>query len=94
VDSTLDVKLTAGELLRSSKVVTRNEQTIKVGSYEPKEVSKLNHHLFKEAKSQLADEANLQMYHIGWYGIGIFIDWLESNYNITPRGKGYEQNTK
>ena len=58
---------------------------IKVGKYEEKEVSELNHALFKEAGRILEDEMHLS--HIGYSGVGKFIDWLEENYKITKKVK-------
>jgi len=58
-------------------------KTIKVGNNEKKEVSELNNQLFKNARDILED--NMHLNHIGWSGVGNFIDWLESNYTITSK---------
>ena len=58
--------------------------TIKVGNHEKKEVSELNHTLYKKAE-EILDSETYNAYHIGWYGVGLFIDWLESNYELTKK---------
>jgi hypothetical protein len=67
-----------------------NKETVEVGHLEPKNVSILNNHLYEEAIRILTDGNNLPMSHIGFVGIGVFIDWLETNYEITPRGNSNE----
>lgn len=57
--------------------------TVKVGNYEKKEVSKLNNELYLKAHEILEKEEHLS--HIGWSGVGKFIDWLEANYAITKK---------
>jgi hypothetical protein len=54
-----------------------------VGTHEKKEVSDLNNTLYLKAEEILED--NLQLHHIGWSGVGKFIDYLEANYNITKK---------
>ena len=57
--------------------------TIKVGNYEKKEVSELNHTLYKKAEEILEDEQHRS--HIGWTDVSLFIDWLEGNYELTKK---------
>ena len=57
--------------------------TVKVGNHEKKEVSELNHTLYKKAEYILEYEQHRS--HIGWSGVGSFIDWLESNYELTEK---------
>ena len=57
---------------------------IKVGNHEKKEVSELNHVLYKKAVDILGSET-CNAYHIGWHGVGVFIDWLESNYELIKK---------
>lgn len=57
--------------------------TIKVGNHEKKEVSELNHTLYKKADEILESEQHRS--HIGWSGVGLFIDWLENNYELTKK---------
>ncbi|MCK5603875.1 hypothetical protein KAR91_18455 [Candidatus Pacearchaeota archaeon] len=57
--------------------------TVKVGNREKKEVSELNHTLYKQAEYILENEQH--RCHIGWSGVGSFIDWLESNYELTKK---------
>ena len=59
------------------------KKEIKVGYYEKKTASKLNRELYKSAESVLGD--NMYTSHIGWSGVGMFIDWLEENYEITRK---------
>ena len=54
-----------------------DNRTIKVGKYEPRVVSELNHELFEAAKCWEPYSK-----HIGWSDIGNFIDYLEENYDI------------
>ena len=57
---------------------------IKVGKYEPKEVTELNHELFLMAQKIMEDACDKDhLHHYGDHGLGIFIDWLEENYTIT-----------
>ena len=57
-----------------------DNNTIKVGKYEPRVVSELNHTLFMIAKTTMDEATHLN--HIGWSGVGDFIDYLEENYDI------------
>lgn len=56
---------------------------VKVGKLNPKVVSHLNHRLYKQAVCIL--NTNCFISHIGWAGVGAFIDWLEENYHITKK---------
>lgn len=85
----IEQKIACGEL-SAAQVFTQMEQllvgkpeksTITVGTYERKEVTKLNNKLFIAAKDILDDRQHLS--HIGWSGVGYFIDWLEENYDLT-----------
>ncbi len=55
---------------------------LKVGDCEEKEVSELNNELYKKAKYILGNDRHQ---HIGWSGVGQFIDWLESEYEIKKK---------
>ncbi len=57
---------------------------VQVGTNEKKEVTELNNSLYLNAERIL--EENEHQSHIGWSGVGAFIDWLEANYTITPKG--------
>lgn len=59
---------------------------IKVGKYDKKEVSELNNELYKKAEEILQDETG-SGWHIGWIGVGCFVDWIENNYEITKKNK-------
>ena len=62
---------------------------MKVGKNEPKEVSNLNNRLYLKAVEILEGPPNRKLgWHIGWMEVGNFIDWLEQNYNITPKEEG------
>jgi len=56
---------------------------LSVGKHEKKEVTKLNNILFTKAKYIM--EENEHLYHIGFHGLGMFIDWLEENYKIVKK---------
>ena len=56
---------------------------MQVGETEKREVTELNHELYTNAVSVM--EAGCNLSHIGWAGVGDFIDWLEANYEITKR---------
>ena len=67
---------------------------ITVGRLGEREVSELNHELFKEAKSFLEASADKKLkqrdyraWHVGWLDIGEYIDFLEANYEITRKNK-------
>ena len=67
---------------------------ITVGRLGEREVSELNHELFKEAKSFLETSADEKCrtgygraWHVGWLDIGEYIDFLEANYEITRKNK-------
>ena len=51
-----------------------------VGNFEKKAVSYENAGLFNKAKEILENEQQLS--HIGWSGVGKFIDYLETFYNL------------
>jgi hypothetical protein len=59
---------------------------IKVGDHEPREVSQLNHELFTKAEDILG--CSQHQSHIGWSGVGNFIDWLEENYTLERKEGG------
>ena len=63
----------------------KGNETIKVGFFRPKEVSKFNNYLFDNAIRIICD--NIEESNIGKVGVSAFIDWLEENYEITPRKK-------
>ena len=54
-----------------------------------KERSDLNKELFLNAKLVIhkSDKKydKFGFYHMGWYDVGKYIDWLEENYNITKK---------
>jgi len=54
--------------------------TVKVGKHEKKEVTELNNEIYLVAKEMLSEIHHHQ--HMGWSGVGAFIDWLEENYSI------------
>jgi|TARA_Y100000310_G_C20672833_1_gene811231 hypothetical protein len=59
---------------------------VQVGSKHPKSVSKLNHELFTKAKEIMEDDTIPQTdWHMGLVNLSNVIDYLESNYNITPK---------
>ena len=58
-------------------------QGVEVGNYEKKVVSKLNNRLYSKDGEILED--NQHQSHIGWSGVGLFIDWLENNYDIKEK---------
>ncbi|RLI67687.1 MAG: hypothetical protein DRP02_14040 [Candidatus Gerdarchaeota archaeon] len=60
-----------------------NECAVRVGDKEKKTVSRLNNEIYVKAEEILLE--NLLSGHIGWHGLSIFIDYLESNYNISRR---------
>ena len=47
--------------------------------------TKVNEQLFEKAKIIIEDNVYETVGHIGWYGVGKFIDWLESNYELKPK---------
>lgn len=62
---------------------------ITVGIRGDKQVSELNHELFKEAKDFLEcsadkkfNKGNFRAWHLGWVDVGNYIDFLEANYEI------------
>ena len=55
-----------------------------VGDNEPREVTQVNNELFLAAKEIIEEGQHLS--HIGWSGVGDFIDWLELNYDIKKKG--------
>ena len=60
---------------------------IEVGTHEKKAVTPLNRALYLQAKDITMDEKNQWCSHIGLIGIGIFIDWLEENYELVKKEK-------
>jgi len=50
-----------------------------------REVTELNHELYNNAMRVMEDGCRLS--HIGWVGVGDFIDWLELNYYIKKKGE-------
>jgi len=62
---------------------------MRVGFREHRIVSDLNHELF-EAAREIMEAAELRggVRHIGWAGVGDFIDWMEKNYYITEKQMG------
>ena len=58
-----------------------------VGTFEKKEVSELNNELFNAAKKvmQEGSDKDQRCWHIGWAGVGDYIDWLEKNYEIKKK---------
>lgn len=82
----IENKIALGEL-SAAQVFTQMEQhvcqIVKVGDYEKKEVTRLNNMLYLKAKSILEDRRHLS--HIGWSGVGCFIDWLEENYDLVEK---------
>lgn len=59
---------------------------MQVGKKEKKEVSELNHEIYTKARDILGDDENMPFFsHIGWIGVGVFIDWLEANYEIKKK---------
>ena len=70
-----------------SDLFPNHEELIIVGVQNPKYVSKLNHEIFTEIQTRM-DESSAHLNtcgHIGWYDLGLAIDWLEENYNITKK---------
>ena len=63
-----------------------NKNTVKVGINEKKVVTELNNELYLNAAEIL--ENNEHKSHIGWHGVGLFIDWLEANYDIRKKDNG------
>ena len=63
---------------------------IKVGNYEPKEVSPLVNELFNKAKEIMEAETDKasspRCWHIGWTGVSAFIEYLEESYHIIKKG--------
>lgn len=58
---------------------------IEVGTHFKRKVTPLNKELFEGAEIIL-DKVDIKACnHMGWYGIGNFIDWLEENYDITKK---------
>lgn len=53
---------------------------MKVGKYEKKDVTVLNNTLFKKAEEMMEENC-----HLGWSGLGKFIDWLEANYTLEKK---------
>ncbi len=51
---------------------------IKVGKYETKEVTPLNHKLYQECVGIMEDSEHRS--HIGWSGLGKVVDHFEANY--------------
>ena len=82
----IEQKIALGEL-SAAQVFTQMKQhacvVVKVGNFEKKEVSKLNNTIYLKAKDILEERQELS--HIGWSGVGHFIDWLEENYNLTEK---------
>lgn len=62
---------------------------MKVGTYEIKEVSELNNKLYEKAKEIMLVEQH--KWHIGWSGVGSFIDWLEENYELKEKPLDYTE---
>jgi len=56
-----------------------------VGDKDKREVSALNNELFTRAGEILEQGVDDNRWHIGWQGIGNFIDWLEANYTIEKK---------
>ncbi|AZU97843.1 hypothetical protein [Vibrio phage LP.2] len=56
---------------------------LEVGHFEKKKVTPLNKELYLKAVDILEDSQHLS--HIGWSGVGKFVDWLEENYNISKK---------
>lgn len=59
---------------------------IEVGMTEKKMVTKLNHELYNSAVDIMGENTG-NGWHIGWIGVGAFIDWLEANYEIKKKTK-------
>lgn len=72
---------------------TTNLLDMNVGTHEKKEVSELNNELFNAAKRVIEGgcgenekgKAKNRCWHIGWGGVGDFIDYLEQNYEIAKK---------
>lgn len=60
---------------------------VTVGKLKPKEVSDINHKLFKQAEKMIeaSTEDLMTCFHMGFKELGDFIDWLTENYDITER---------
>lgn len=62
---------------------------MKVGNYQKKVVSELNHELYQKAKLLIegdeGDDDYVGGWHMGWQEVGKFIDWLEENYIIQKK---------
>ena len=56
---------------------------MKVGDEDKREVSEFNNELFTNARRIL--EAGCNLSHIGWAGVGDFVDWLEANYEMKKK---------